>query len=180
MPYNSLLKDHFYIKIIILFVFNNYKKPIRNQRITDIVLEEFEIDYFDFQKCLYDLLSISLVRVFQEDKNNMYELTEKGKEVSTLFEDRIPYIIKQKLLFSINKGLEALEPKTAVEADVQVSHKGEFNAFLKIYEMGDLLFEINMNVGSRELAYKTKEYFLNNAQNIYQEAVKNIMKGIKE
>jgi len=63
MPYNSLLKDHFYIKIIILFVFNNYKKPIRNQRITDIVLEEFEIDYFDFQKCLYDLLSISLVRV---------------------------------------------------------------------------------------------------------------------
>ena len=60
-----------------------------------------------------------------------------------------------------------------------VSHTGEFNVFLKIYEKGDLLFELNINVGDRDLAFKTKEYFLNNAQKIYAETTTEVMKGVK-
>lgn len=179
MPYNSLLKDQFYIKIIILYAMREYKLALTNQRITDIALEEVEIDYFDFQKCLYDLTAISLVKVFKEDNENKYLLTEKGLEFSGYFEKQIPYIIRKKLDFSIAKYLRAAEPKTCVEADVTVSHKGQFSVFLKIYENGDLLFELNMNVGDRELAFKTKDYLLENAQKIYSETTCGIMKGIK-
>lgn len=179
MPYNSLLKDQFYIKIIILYAMREYKLALTNQRITDIALEEVEIDYFDFQKCLYDLTKISLIKVFKEDNENKYLLTEKGIEFSGFFEKKIPYIIRKKIDFCISKHLLAEEPKTCVEADVEVSHRGEFNVFLKIFEHGDLLFELNMNVGDRELAFKTKDYFLENAQKIYSETTGGIMKGIK-
>ena len=179
MPYNSLLKDQFYIKIIILYAMREYKLALTNQRITDIALEEVEIDYFDFQKCLYDLTAISLIKVFKEDNENKYMLTEKGVEFSGYFEKQIPYIIRKKLDFTISKHLRALEPKTCVESDVVVSHTGEFNVYLKIFENGDLLFELNMNVGDRELAFKTKDYFLENAQKIYSETTYDIMKGIK-
>ena len=178
MPYEGLLKDGFYIKIIILYVLKNFGKPLTNQKITDIVIDEVDIDYFEFQKCLYELLSIAYVRVFKEEMVNMYELTEAGDEVSGLFVNRIPYLIRQKLDFCIKKQLEALEPRSKIEADVSVSHKGEFSVYLKIYETGDLLFELNINVGSRDLAYKTKDYFLANAEKIYQETTTNIMKGI--
>ena len=179
MPYNSLLKDQFYIKIIILYVMREYALSLTNQTITDIVLEEVEIDYFDFQKCLYDLTKISLIKVFKEDNENKYLLTEKGIEFSGFFEKRIPYIIRKKLDFCISKQLIAEEPKTCVESDVVVSHNGQFNVYLKIFENGDLLFELNMNVGDRELAFKTKEHLLENAQKIYSETTSGIMKGIK-
>ena len=179
MPYNSLLKDQFYIKIIILYVMREYALSLTNQKITDLVLEEAEIDYFDFQKCLYDLTKISLIKVFKEDNEYKYLLTEKGIEFSGYFEKRIPYIIRKKLSFSVSKQLRALEPKTCVESDVVVSHKGEFNVYLKIFEKGDLLFELNINVGDRELAFKTKEYFLENAQKIYSETTTGVMKGVK-
>lgn len=178
MPYNGLLKDGFYIKIIILYVLNNYGRPLTNQALTDIIIEEVDIDYFDFQKCLYELLSVSYVKYFEEETADMYDLTEEGKKVSVMFEKRIPYLIRQKLDTCIKNKLESLEPRGKVEADVTVSHRGQFGVYLKIYETGDLLFELNMNVGSRELAYKTKDYFLENAEKIYRETTENIMRGI--
>ena len=179
MPYKGLLRDGFYIKIIILYVLNNFGKPLTNQMITDIIIDEVDIDYFDLQKCLYELLSVSYVRIFGEETADMYDLTEKGKEVSVMFVNRIPYIIRKRLDRCINKQIEAIEPRSKIEADVTVSHKGQFGVYLRIYETGDLLFEINMNVGSRDMAYKTKEYFLNNSEKIYREAMSNIMKGIE-
>ena len=50
--------------------------------------------------------------------------------------------------------------------------------YLKIYEKGDLLFELNINVGSRDLALRTKEHFLKNAMDIYMETTKNAMQGV--
>lgn len=179
MPYNSLLKDPFYIKIIILYVMREYDLSLTNQKLTDLVLEEAEIDYFDFQKCLYDLTKISLIKIFKEDNENKYLLTEKGVEFSSYFEKKIPYIIRKKLNDSISNQLSANQPKTCVESDVLVSHTGEFNVYLKIFENGDLLFELNLNVGDRELAFKTKEYFLNNAQKIYSQTTTEVMKGVK-
>ena len=69
-------------------------------------------------------------------------------------------------------------PKTAVESDLVVSEKGEFNVYLRIFEKGDLLFELNVNVGSRDLALRTKEHFLKNATEIYMETTRNVMKDV--
>ena len=178
MAYKSLLKEELMIKIILLFVFHHYEKPVSNQRLTDLVLQEVDIDYFDLQKALYELLKIDWVRIFKDEQQQLYELTPVGQESSTYFTDEIPYIIKEKLLFSIRKQQRLDLPKTAIEADIAVSDKGEFNVYLKIFEVGDLLFELSINVGSRELALRTKEHFLNNALEIYMNTTQNVMKDV--
>lgn len=178
MAYASLLKDEFTVKLIILFVFKNYNKPVTNHLFTQMILGQAEIDYFLMQKCLFDIVKLGWIRTFKEDGEYKYELTDKGLESSTFFEDEIPYIIKQKLLFCVKKQQTLELPKSAVESDVVVSDKGEFNVFLKIYELGDLLFELNINVGSRELAFKTKEHFLKNAMDIYMNTTKFVMQDI--
>lgn len=178
MAYEGLLKNEFIIKLIILFVFKNYNKPMTNHLVTQLTLGEVEIDYFLMQKCLFDIIKAGWIRVFKEDGEYKYQLVEDEIESAEYFEKEIPYIIKQKLLFCVKKQ-QALElPKSAVESDIVVSEKGEFNVYLKIYEKGDLLFELNINVGSRELALKTKEHFLNNAMDIYMSTTSNVMKDV--
>lgn len=178
MAYGSLLRDEFTIKLILLFVFKNYNKPVTNHLLTEMTLGQVEIDYFLMQKCLFDIVNLEWIRTFKEDGEYKYELTEIGKNSSSFFEEQIPYIIKQKLLFCIKKQQMKELPKSCVESDVVVSEKGEFNVYLKIYELGDLLFELNINVGSRELAYKTKEHFLKNAMDIYMNTTKTVMQDV--
>ena len=178
MAYKGLLSNEFIIKIIILFVMKNYNKPVTNHLLTQMVLEEVEIDYYLFQKCLFDIIKVDWIRVFKEDGETKYELVSEPAKASEYFEKEIPYIIKEKLLFCVKKQLTAELPKSAIESDIIVSDTGEFNVYLKIFEKGDLLFELNINVGSRDLAVKTKERFLNNAMEIYMETTKNVMQDV--
>ena len=180
MAYESLLKDFFYIKIIILYALKHYKKPLTCQKLTDIVLDQVDIDYFDLQSALYELLKISYVRVNMTDIGNVYALSPDGETGADLFEDKIPYLIRKKIDFCIKRDIETENPVEKIDADVMVTDKGEFNTYLRIYETGDLLFELNVNAGSRDLAYKIKNHFKENYEKIYQETVKNIMKGLKE
>lgn len=178
MAYAGLLRNEFIVKLIILFVFKNYNKPVTNHLLTQMTLGEVEIDYFLMQKCLFDIVKLDWIRTFKEDGEYKYELTEQGVKSSSYFEKEIPYIIKEKLMFCIKKQLASELPKSAIESDIVVSEKGEFNVYLRIFEYGDLLFELNINVGSRELALRTKEHFLKNAMDIYMNTTKNVMQDV--
>lgn len=178
MAYEGLLSNEFIVKLIVLFVLKNYKKPMTNQVLTQITLGEVEIDYYLLQKCLFDIIKLGWIRVFKEDGFTKYEIVDEPVKSAEYFEKEIPYIIRQKLLFCVKKQLTKELPKSTIESDVVVSENGEFNVYLKIYEKGDLLFELNINVGSRELALKTKEHFLKNAMDIYMETTKNVMQDV--
>ncbi len=178
MAYNGILNNEFNIKLIVLFVLKHYGKPVTNQVLTQMALEDVDIDYYLFQKCLFDVIKIGWIRTFKEDGEYKYELCEDSYESVECFQNKIPYMIRQKILFCIKKQLTAELPKTAVESDIIVSENGEFNVYLRIFEKGDLLFELNVNVGSRELALRTKEHFLKNATEIYMETTKNVMKDV--
>ncbi len=178
MAYNGILNNEFNIKLIVLFVLKHYGKPVTNQLLTQMALEDVDIDYYLFQKCLFDVIKIGWIRTFKEEGEYKYELCENSYESIECFQNKIPYMIRQKLLFCIKKQLTAELPKTAVESDIVVSEKGEFNVYLRIFEKGDLLFELNVNVGSRDLALRTKEHFLKNATEIYMETTRNVMKDV--
>ncbi|MBE7028646.1 MAG: DUF4364 family protein [Clostridia bacterium] len=178
MAYKGLLNNEFIIKLIILFVLKNYNKPITNQVLTQITLEDVDIDYYLMQKCLFDIINIGWIRVFKEEGENKYEMNKEPVKSAEYFEKEIPYVIRQKLLFSVKKRLHAELPESKIESDIIVSENGEFNVYLKIYEKGDLLFELNINVGSRDLALRTKEHFLKNAMQIYMETTKNVMQDV--
>lgn len=178
MAYKGLLNNEFIIKLIILFVLKNYKKPMTNQVLTQITLQEVEIDYYLMQKCLFDIINLGWIRVFKEDGYTKYEIVSEPVKSAEYFEKEIPYMIKQKLLFCVKKQLALEEPKSKIESDIEVSENGEFNVYLRIFEKGDLLFELNMNVGSRDLALRTKEHFLKNAMDIYMETTKNVMQDV--
>ena len=107
-----------------------------------------------------------------------YEIVEEVASSAEYFQREIPYKIKERLKFAVKRQETREQPKSAIESDIVVSEKGDFNVYLKIYEKGDLLFELNINVGSRDLALRTKEHFLKNAMDIYMETTKNAMQGV--
>ncbi|MBE7014369.1 MAG: DUF4364 family protein [Ruminococcaceae bacterium] len=178
MAYEGLLRNEFIIKLIILFVMKEYKKPLTNQLLTQMTLENVEIDYYLMQKCLFDVIGVGWIRTFKEDGCMKYEIVEEVASSAEYFQREIPYKIKERLKFAVKRQETREQPKSAIESDIVVSEKGDFNVYLKIYEKGDLLFELNINVGSRDLALRTKEHFLKNAMDIYMETTKNAMQGV--
>ncbi len=178
MGYKKLLSEDANIKLIILFALDTYHKPATNSELTEIILKELSIDYFSLQQNLFELVKDKKIKLIKEGKKEYYELTAEGAQVIGFFESRIPYSLKEKIIFTVNTLHKTTVPDSTVKADYSVLDNGEFVVQLEITEKGIPLFALTLNVGSRDLAIKTKDLFDKNPQILYQKIAEEIMRNL--
>lgn len=178
MGYKKLLSDDANIKLIILFSLDTYQKPATNSDLTEIILKELSIDYFALQQNLYELVKDKKIKLTKEAKKEYYEITPAGAQVIGFFEHKIPYSLKEKITFAVSTSQKVSEPTSTAKADYTVLDNGEFLVNMEITEKGIPLFQLGLNVGSRELALRAKEMFEKNPQALYQKIAEEIMRNI--
>ncbi len=178
MGYQKLLSEDANIKLIILFALDTYHEPATNPELTEIILKELSIDYFSLQQNLYELVKDRKVKLTKEGKKEYYALTAEGAQVIGFFENKIPFSLKEKIIFTVNSNRKVAEPTNAVKADFTVLSNGEFAVSMEIVEKGVPLFQLTLNVGSRELALKTRDAFEQDPQGFYGKIVEEIMRKV--
>ena len=80
------------LKLIILFIAENFKRPVTISDITDIVAETEFADYFPVAQGFSELLNSRLMISASED--GKYIVTKKGHDAYDLFSSDIPYTVK--------------------------------------------------------------------------------------
>lgn len=96
MDYN--FNEKIDVKLITLFIIDNFKMPVPNSYIVDTLTLEPFVNYFDLQQDLAELEQEDLVAHFTEDGNGFYSITEKGTEALSFFSKRIPKTVRERLL----------------------------------------------------------------------------------
>lgn len=77
-------------KLILLYVLNWLGRPVSNTQITEIVLENELLNYFNLQKYLAELVESGILECIRQERKQIYALSPKGRKVFTFFENRIP------------------------------------------------------------------------------------------
>ncbi len=173
MPYEDIFKDKLIIKLMILYAVREYKKPLSNSLLTKLVTENNEIDFFDLQYGISELVKIGDLYGFEEDGFHFYRLNSDGKDSIDFFENKIPLVLRNRIRKSVNAQHEKEKPITDVVTTTVPEGDG-FLVSVKILEDGIEQFGVNINVASRETAKATCEYFKHNVGDIYQYVSKNI------
>lgn len=168
------------IKLIILYIIENYGEAIDNGQITDIFMEYAFVDYFTMQQYLDELCETKLVDIDLKDARvRLYFLTKHGKEAYEAYIRNIPVSVREKLLGCI----KAYKKKERREDDVIVSFRQQnelsYAAELSIREAGFPLLDIRLSVGDKDTAREACRRFRENPQETY-DALLKILTGKEE
>lgn len=155
-------------KALILYILDKVNKPMSNEALLQLVLSIDNMNYFYFQQFLLDLLENKYIINYDNEYNeNVYELTNEGRETLQMVKDMIPGITKFRVDNEFKENLEEIEEGLSISADFIPHSETDYSVKCKVMENNRTLFEITTYAGSREQAKKIADNWNNHATEIY-------------
>lgn len=156
-------------KLIVLLILKEIDIPLTTGQITDIVLENNLINYFDLQQCLVELEESKMIVRF--GNKEMYKATEMGLKTVELFISRIDSKIRSTIENYTLKNKEKIRLETQVRSDIIKKSNTEYIVNLKVVEKDIELINLSLNVVSSEQA----KLICSNWENKYYQVYDQIM-----
>lgn len=173
MFYKREIDDFGMIQYIILYTMAEVKKAVSYPILINLVLENCNITYTDFQIALSHLVDTGYIRNFECDNMPMYEIEEKGTEVNSLLYKKIPIYIREPISKAILPLFKHEAEKNRIKSTVTPVRGNEFCAECGIYDDDHTpLLELSFYAGTRKEASKLAENFSKNHEFIYGEILK--------
>lgn len=166
------------VKLIALFIIDNFKMPVPNSFIVDTLSLEPFVNYFDLQHQIGELEEEELVTYYVEGNDRFYSLTEKGSQALGFFSDRIPKTVRERLLKAIKVKIKDLKNALGVKADYQKVNDIEFLVTLGISEGNFDMFSVSISVSDEMMAKKICASFKNDPQSFYSEFLSVLTKDL--
>lgn len=165
-------------KILILYLLSILDNPINNDGLYRLVLSIQDMNYFYFQQFLLDLLENKYIVNYDNEYNeNVYEITNEGRETLALVKDIIPGITKFRVDNEFKENLEQIEDSLSITADFIPHSETDYSVKCKIVENNRTLFEITTFAGSREQAKKIADNWKENATQIYPDLLDTLTRN---
>ena len=163
-------------KALILYILDKVSKPISNDALLKLVVSIDNMNYFYFQQFLLDLLENKYILKFDENGEEIYELTEEGTKALSLVKDIIPGITKLKVDNRFKNTIDEYKNEVSISSDFIPHNENEYSVKCKIVEEGQTLFDLEVYAGSRNQAKNISDNWNNNAENIYPKILEILAK----
>lgn len=176
--YMREVDDPVTIQYIILFTLKKADKRVTHSQLTCLTLDRCNINFANFQIALDNLVQIEYVRILPnalDEKMPIYELTDKGKEANSFFENQIPIYIREQIEEHIAPFFEEEKLKKSVKAQLVPINDKEYNVQLALYESISPLMELSFYAGSRKTAAAIIRNFKSNPEKVYNEILTSII-----
>lgn len=155
-------------KLIILYVLNKMEIPLSNNQLTNIILENNAIDFFNLPQCFSELEQSDLIQFVQNQQKSFYQITENGTKTALILNEKIPFPIKNRLDAYIAGNKDKIKKEAQITADfVKISEK-EYIVHLKVIENEMVLIDLKLNVVSAKQAKFICEKWKNSSGKIYR------------
>lgn len=162
-------------KLLILYIINEIKLPISNLQLTEIVLENNFLNYFNLQQYLLELNSSDFIKTIEKDDKIRLCITSKGKKVLNMFFNRISKNKIERINIYLEKHMDNIKKQITITADYTIEKGNNFIVTLGAHENESILIEINLMVPSnkqaRDLCVRWKE----NSSQLYDTIIKSLI-----
>ncbi len=137
-------------KLIILLILEEIGFPLTKEQITDIVLQNNLINYFDMQQCLIELEKSKMI---EKVKNkDQYTNTSLGLQTLSALLAKIPKSIVELIKKYAIKNKDIIKLETQVFASYIKKSNTEYIVILKVVENDIILIDLKLNVVSANQA----------------------------
>lgn len=162
-------------KLIILYALNNFKTPLTKDQITQIILENIQISYFDVQFLVDSLKSDGFIEEMIDSNNCYYKTTESGNSTLKLFQGRIPSYIKDIINMFIAQNKDKLLKHVKYQASYKKESDEEFLVNLILYENDVILIDLYIKVVNKNQAEFVCTNWEKNGDKLYTKIIDSLI-----
>ncbi len=159
------------VKIFVLYLLENINYPLDFFTVNDVVMQTDYVMYLDFAEAFHDMLEGGLLEKVEENGEELYCVTEKGRCVAReLKSDLLPSILDQALaraLRYLNFKKRGITPKCTVEK----AEDGKYNVICSLAEKERCIFSQTLTVDTLDRANRMKENFYDRPEAVYRGAL---------
>ena len=159
-------------KLLILYIVQKVNHPVNYKELLELVISISDMNYFDFQQLLQDLLDDKFILKYMQNDDEIIELTEEGKNALDLTIDMLPGIIKLKIDSNFKEEYNKIKDEFSVYARYTPITETNFTVNCKIIENSQTIFDLQTVADSREQAKQIVNNWNKNADKIYPNILK--------
>ncbi len=171
-------EDKIEVKLIALFIIENFKMPVPNSFIVDTLMLEPFVNYFDLQNQMAELEEEEFVTYYVENNDRFYSNTPKGTQALGFFGDKIPKTVRERLMRAIKIKVKDLKNALSIKAEYTQVNDIEYSVSLGISEGHFDMLTVSLSVGDEVMAKKMCAQFKKNPQAMYSELLSVLTKNI--
>lgn len=159
------------IKILILFVLNRLPRPVLLSDLTELIMCDDGIGYFDYIESLTELLKTQHI----SEENGYYSTTQKGVKNGTVTESSIPYSVRLKAERKTMKLSRVMKRNAMIKTDTSLREDGGYTVHLSLSDgMGDIL-SMEILAGSEAQAHMIEKNFHKDAEELYDDIMRLLL-----
>ncbi|MCI8521101.1 MAG: DUF4364 family protein [Clostridia bacterium] len=170
MLYQKEIDDSVLIQFIILYTLSKVDDAVPYNELLNLVLDNCNINYNDFQVALDNLAKTNHINAFLEGAHNQkYSITQKGMNAGDFFTSNIPIYIREPIDASIKELFKEQRRKNAIQSNISPVRKDEYSAdCLLLDDDNTQLMNLSLYAGSRDEAERMARFFREHSDIIYE------------
>ena len=171
MARHGFIHDKLDNKFLILYFMARVAAPVDFATLTGLTMCDDGIDYFVFAEAVSELVESGHLTL----EDDLYAITEKGRENGAACESSLPYSVKRKCSAHLVKLNGILRRNAQVRAEIEARPEGGFTARMFLDDDGGNLFQLEFFCGSQEQAARLAENFKAEPERIYNEVLSALL-----
>lgn len=166
------IKDITEVKFLILYVLSYCDRPIALSLLSEMLLKDSLVDFFDTTTALSEMLKTGHVKTGTVDSEDSYECTPLGLEAISLFQKTLPYSAREKAIIAAASILKKMKQDSEIVAKFEKLDESRYMVSLFVVEGLKPMFSINLTAPSAEQARIICDNFKNNTAKICSSVIK--------
>ena len=150
------------IKLLILFILRRLPAEIDPEKLSDLVLIDGGIGYFDYKDCLAELVQTAQV----EEGEDGVRVTAKGSRNGEILESSLPYSVRSKAEKAIRPVAEEMRRSAMILANHEAG-AGGVTVYLAVNDGVGSIFDLKILAADEAQARRIEKNFKKNAEAYY-------------
>jgi hypothetical protein len=163
MPRFGFIHDKLDIKFLVLYILSRVAAPIDFSTLTDLVMCDDGVDYFDYATAVAELVDSGHLAL----EDGLYSATEKGRRNGTICESSLSYSVRVKCDKNLARLNATLRRDAQVRAEILPRPEGDFTLRLSLDDEGGNLLTVELLTASELQASHLAEQFRAHPEQVY-------------
>jgi hypothetical protein len=160
----GFIRERLDLKLLILYVLERLTRPVTVVGLSDLVLCDGAINYFDFVDALSSLVDTGHVAALDGSR---YMITTKGSRNLAEFVNRLPYTIRLKAGNAAERMARVLEREALIKVGREEREDGSCTVHLDLSDDKGPILHLDLLAGTDKQAERMEQSFRKNAEELY-------------
>ena len=140
------------IKLVTLYIIDRYKTAIPESALSTIMLDDIDVNYFDYRQALAELEEKNCVYTFYENDIEYHLLTVDGKEIIDETHKKIAYQLREEISGFIKKEKKKILKGKEFQCEIVPINDVDYSVKVTYNEADQEIMSITFQAGGRATA----------------------------